>query len=186
MTRITLVLIAALAIAACSSRPTLDPRPGGNPDQIDLSGDWILRSGDELPVNHEQTIRLPPAATRRPQEMQRTRAERRSKRSSVHMFLESGTAVKISQTAYGLFFSFDRAVVEEYNFGERLMVAIGPIEAMRVSGWDGPTFVVDTMDSQGNVLTERWRLDEDTLLRDITIAKGEVVSFSLRQTFDRR
>ena len=102
----------------------------------------------------------------------------------MHLFLESGKALKVSQTDYGLFFSFDRAVVEEYNFGENRVVSIGPIQAQRVSGWVGPAFVVETMDEDGHVLTERWQLEEGTLTREISIARGEDLSFSKRQVFD--
>lgn len=179
-----LLIIVLFAVSACSSRPTLEPRRGGNPEQVDLSGRWVLRTGDELPVVHEQTIRIPKAASRRQTETQRAPTERRSNGPSAYLFLESGRSLKVSQTIYGIFFSFDRAVVEEYNFGENRTVSIGPIEARRVSGWEGASFVVDTMDEAGNVLTERWRLEEGTLVRDITIARGENVSFSKRQVFD--
>lgn len=185
MKRVIPVIILVLAIAACGSRPTLEPRAGGNPDQVDLSGQWVLRTGDELPVNDEQTIRMPKASRSRQTETRPASPERRSRGSSVHLFLESGRALKVSQTDYGLFFSFDRAVVEEYNFGENRVVSIGPIRAQRVSGWDGSSFVVETLDEDGHVLTERWQLDDGTLTRAISIARGETVSFSKRQVFDR-
>lgn len=177
-------LILVLAISACGSRPTLEPRAAGNPLRVDLSGQWILRSGDELAVSHEQTIRLPARSTRREIETRRVAPEGRSRELSAYLFLESGTQLKVTQTDYGLFFSFDRAVVEEYNFGENRVVSIGPIRAQRVSGWEGPTFVVETLDEDGHVLTERWTLDEGTLIRDISIAKGDEVSFRKRQVFD--
>ena len=177
-------LILVLAMSACGSRPPLEPRAAGNPQQVDLSGQWVLRSGDELAVSHEQTIRIPAASTRRQIEGGRTRPERRSSRTSVHLFLESGTALKVTQTDYGLFFSFDRAVVEEYNFGENRIISIGPIRAQRVSGWEGTTFVVETLDEDGHLLTERWQLEGTTLTRDISIARGEEVSFGKRQVFD--
>ena len=185
MKRVIPVIILCLAVAACGSRPTLEPRPGGNPQQVDLSGRWVLRSGDELPVNHEQTIRIPKSSARRETtETRRAQTQRRAKGQSVHLFLESGSALKVSQTDYGLFFSFDRAVVEEYNFGENRVVSIGPISAQRVAGWVGPVFVVETMDEEGHVLMERWQLEDGTLTRDISIARGEDVSFSTRQVFD--
>ena len=185
MTRLTLVLIAIFAITSCGSRPTLEPRRGGNPEQVDLSGDWVLRTGHEVPVSHEQTIRIPQGTARRQTELRRTRSERRSAGPTVPLFLVSGRVLKISQTDYGLFFSFDRAVVEEYNFGENRTVSIGPIKARRVSGWEGPVFVVDTMDEDGNVLTERWQLEGETLVREIEMSKGEEVSVQRRQEFER-
>lgn len=185
MKRLILVITALVVASACGSRPTLEPRPGGNPHQTDLSGNWVLRAGDEFSISDEQTFRMPRSAARRDTEMQPSRSKRRSKGSSVHLFLESGKALKVSQTDYGLFFSFDRAVVEEYSFGENRVVSIGPISAQRVSGWDGPGFVVETLDEDGHVLAERWQIVEAVLVRDITIAKGENVSFSKRQVFER-
>lgn len=177
-------MFAALALAACASRPALEPRPGGNPEQVDLSGDWVLRTGDELPVSTEETIRVPKSLTRRQVETQRTRPGRRSREASVYLFLESGKVLKVTQTDYGLFFSFDRAVVEEYNFGENRVVTIGPVRAQRVSGWEGRSFVIETLDEGGHVMTERWQLENGTLLRDIAIAKGDDTSFSQQQVFD--
>lgn len=185
MKRFIPVIILALAFAACGSRPTLEPRAGGNPQQVDLSGRWVLRAGDELPVTHEQTIRVPRSSARhQTNDSGRPQTERRSRGQTVHLFLESGRVLKVSQTDYGLFFSFDRAVVEEYNFGENRVVSIGPVSAQRVSGWDGPAFVVETMDEEGHLLTERWRLREKALTREISIARGEDMVFSQRQVFD--
>lgn len=178
------LFVLACVVSACSSPPILEPRRGGNPEQVDLSGNWVLRSGDELPVVHEQTIRIPKGSSRNQATSRPAPAERPSDGASVHLFLESGKMLKVSQTIYGIFFSFDRAVVEEYNFGENRTVSIGPIQARRVSGWEGDSFVVDTMDERGNVLTERWRLEDGALVRDISIARSDTTSFSKRQVFD--
>ncbi len=68
------------------------------------------------------------------------------------------------------------------------MVEIGPIEAKRVSGWEGNSFVVETLDTSGTTLFESWRLEstDSVLVRDIRISKGETDSFELRQVFDRQ
>jgi hypothetical protein len=105
----------------------------------------------------------------------------------LHVFVEAGQALKITQTDYGLFISFDRAVVEEYNFGEKRIVNVGPIEAQRVSGWVEKVFIIETMDAKGNLLTESWRLGEDgeTLVRDIVIVEDQEPAWSSQQRFDR-
>ena len=115
------------------------------------------------------------------------RRDKRSKGRAVHVFMESGKSLKISQTAYGVFISYDRAVVEEYNFGENRRVSVGPIEAQRVSGWVGREFIVETMDDEGNVLKETWRLEEggSVLVRNMSITKREEEKLALRQVFDR-
>jgi hypothetical protein len=148
-------MIAGLLLTACAAPPQLEPRRGGNPLQVDLSGQWVLRSGEATPGDAAQTIRIPPSVNRTTQSASRSAGRRsRSGDSSVHVFLESGSNLKVTQTDYGLFFSFDRAIVEEYNFGENRLVSVGPIEAQRVSGWEERSCVVETMDAGGNVLTE--------------------------------
>ena len=103
------------------------------------------------------------------------------------MFLETGSSLKISQTPDGLFISFDRAVVEEYTFGENRTVSVGPIEAQRVSGWNGMVFVVETLDGQGTLLTESWHLEPGgaVLVREISVTGDDKDQFSSRQRFDR-
>ena len=183
------VLIAGLALAACASRPELAARSDVVPSGADLSGFWQLREepgSKPFPRGDaEPGIRIPPKTTAP------SAGKRRPKRASggsVTMFLETGAALKISQTPDGLFISFDRAIVEEYTFGENRIVAVGPIEAQRVSGWNGMAFVVETLDGQGTLLTESWRLESGgaVLLREISIVRGDKEQFSTRQRFDRR
>ena len=120
----------------------------------------------------------------------RRKSRRRSSRgsSSVHLFLETGKALKVTQTDYGFFVSVDRSVVEEFKFGENRIVSVGPIEAQRVSGWQGSAYIVETLDEEGAVLREEWRLDDsgNVLLRDISIVERNKETLSFRQEFDRR
>ena len=59
---------------------------------------------------------------------------------------ETGKSLKVTQTEHGFFVSLDRSVVEEFGFGENRIVTLGPIEAQRVSGWEGATYIVETLD----------------------------------------
>ena len=95
--------------------------------------------------------------------------------------------MKITQTNFGIFISYDRSIVEEFTFGENRVVTVGPIEARRVSGWEGNSFVVETLDDSGTTLFETWHLESDDalLIRDIRMSKGDEESFRLRQRFDR-
>ena len=108
--------------------------------------------------------------------------------ASAQIFLEYGNLLKITQTDYGIFISYDRSVVEEFNFGENRLISIGPIEAQRASGWDGNLLVVETLDDSGTILYEAWHLESDdaVLVRDIRISKGEAITFEYQQTFDRQ
>lgn len=184
----------ALLIAGCAGHPELPARSAANTVGIDLSGHWALRgsNGDRLArtAEQEQGIRLPPKSSntsRRRQSEGRVSSRERSKSPAVYVFIESGRSLKITQTDHGLFISFDRAVVEEYTFGENRIVSLGPIEAQRVSGWEGPVFVVETMDERGVTLTETWTLTSEgsELVREIGIVDDEKQLHASRDIFDR-
>ncbi len=184
----TLLVVAAALLAGCSSTPPLESKNAANSAAVDLSGDWTLRGGERASrpplADGDEPIWIPKRTQQRQQQQQRPR---RSKGTAVTVFLESGRSIRITQTDYGLFVSFDRAVVEEYTFGENRVVSVGPIEAQRVSGWEGAAFVVETMDKDGARLIESWSLtgNGETLLRRILVAKGEAELFSMEQVFDR-
>ena len=105
----------------------------------------------------------------------------------VHVFLETGESLKISQTSYAFFVSVDRSVVEEFRFGEHRSVNVGQIVGERVSGWDGPVYVVETKDKNGNKLIERfWLSDENSVLvREITFQGRKESTGTAMQFFDR-
>jgi len=96
--------------------------------------------------------------------------------------------LKITQTDHGLFISYDRSVVREFTFGENRIVSVGPIEAIRVSGWEDNAFAVETLDDDGTTLFEHWYLDGagEVLVRDVRMQDGEQEMYSLRQFFDRK
>jgi len=179
-----IALCAVMLLAACAAKPELIARSGGNPEQVDLSGNWRLQGGAERAPTVEPQMRVPTGTSA----SQRSRRSGSSNGTSLGVFIEHGNLLKVSQTDYGIFFSFDRAIVHEYNFGENTDVAVGPIEARRVSGWDGQSFVTDTMDEAGNLLTESWRLEDggEILVRDISISRKNKQSFFLRQRFEQR
>jgi hypothetical protein len=182
------LFFACLMLSACASKPVLLSKSAIVPAGVDFSGLWQLRAdpgSKPIPVGRsEPGIRLPSKKTTR---NAARRSSKRSSGSAVHVFLETGESLKISQTADGLFISFDRAIVEEYRFGENRVVSVGPIEAQRVSGWEERVFVVETLDAEGAILSESWRLDAggDVLVRDISVAEGSEEQFSVRQRFDR-
>jgi|GEM_PF-594564 len=187
------IVVIALLAAGCAGRPELPARGAANTVGTDLSGLWVLRgsAGEKLvrPAERDESIRLPPKSNskRRAQDPRRVASGRRTKGPSVHVFIENGRSLKITQTDHGLFVSFDRAVVEEYTFGENRIVSLGPIEAQRVSGWEGSVFIVETMDERGATLTETWALGKEgsELVRQIAIVSNEEQLFSTREIFDR-
>jgi hypothetical protein len=182
-------LLAGAIIAGCAAKPVLLPKGSAAPSGVDLSGYWVLQEPAgkkrEPAGALEPRIRIPgDSPLRGPQP---ERSSRRSSGPSAQLFTENGSALKITQTSHGLFISFDRSVVEEFTFGENRIIAIGPVEAQRVSGWEGESFVVQTLDEQGYVLTEVWRLAEDgnVLVRDVSMVRKDKQSSFSRQRFSR-
>lgn len=187
-----LAVLASLLLASCAARPQLLPKSAIVPAGVDLSGLWQLRvepgARDRRPASTEQLLRIPPANSRRNSGRQSSRGNGRSGGAAVSIFLESGESLKITQTASALFISFDRAVVEEYRFGENRLVSVGPIEAQRVSGWEGSRFVNETLDEAGAMLVDSWELAAggSVLVRTISLTQGEDRIFSSEQRFDSR
>jgi hypothetical protein len=173
------LIAAACLLAACGGREVLLPKSGANPAGIDFSGLWRLRTdadSDEI--------------LRNPQLEQYGRGSSRSRPDVgglVHVFLQSGEELKITQTATALFISFDRAVVEEFRFGEHRQVQVGPVLAVRVSGWEGTEYVVETLDESGMKLTERlaFGADRNVLRRTIVLRGRNMEAETIVQTFDR-
>ena len=180
------LIFGLLYMAGCSSAPTLDSKSSVVPAGVDLTGYWLVRSGPKFgkAANMDATGgQLFPM-----NRSYRSRRQRSRGGASAQVFLEYGETLKITQTGYGLFISYDRSIVEEYRFGENREVSIGPIEATRVSGWEGKSFVAETLDDTGTTLFEAWRLEENdtVLIRNIHIRKGGTDSFAYEQVFDRR
>tara|TARA_R110002096_G_scaffold161007_3_gene327390 strand:- start:36431 stop:37009 length:579 start_codon:yes stop_codon:yes gene_type:complete len=180
----TLLLI-ALFVSACGSAPTLLSKSANVPDGVDFSGQWHIRQQDggrrpAASAEDREEFVLP--SRQRP-----TRNSRRGSDRSVQVFLEFGESLKITQTEFGIFISYDRSVVEEFTFGENRVVTIGPIEALRASGWEGDRFVVETLDDAGSLMRETWAYGDnaDVLVRDIRISKGDTQIYSRQQVFER-
>ena len=183
-----LALGVVLLVAACAAPEPLPPKSSAVPAGVDLTGLWTLR-GDSRDTN----ARIADAERRAAggeeslipkgsQNVPRPKADD----IQVHVFLESGESLKLTQTGHGLFVSFDRAIVEEYRFGEQRTVTVGPIEADRVSGWEDGAYVIETRDKEGVMLFESYRLDgEDTMIRTIRIVDDGRTMLNVRQVFDR-
>jgi hypothetical protein len=164
------------------------------PAGTDLSGNWVMRKISPAERNRvRQAIRKTDGVdddeifNRRRSAQNRSRSSRSIKGGLVYVFLETGTALKVTQTQHALFISFDRSVVEEFRFGESRMVSIGEVEAQRVTGWDGNQLVVETLDRNGMKLTDRFQLtnNANTLQRQITFRSEKLEEETIVQEFDR-
>jgi hypothetical protein len=182
---VKLALLSLCVLAGCASGPPLVAKDPAVPVGIDLSGRWLIRSDLSNRTARTQGGEERLIPTSRPQ---RSRRQRSASGSSVQVFLEFGESLKITQTSFGMFISYDRSIVEEYTFGENRIVSIGPIEALRVSGWEGNAFVVETVDNTRTTLFESWYLDSDgsVLVRDLRMSKGDKESIKMQQVFDRQ
>ena len=171
-------MLCGLGLAACQTPELLLARDGTVPSGVDFSGDWrLLNDNREAEAAIRDAIRQTDdvkddAVFNRPSR-QGNDGRRRSRGVDgglVYVFFEFGENLKLTQTADGLFVSFDRSVVEEYRFGEQRMVNVGQVQAQRVTGWAGNALVVETLDRNGMKLTEQWQLQRsgEVLERTVT------------------
>ena len=187
---LALVLL-ALAGCATQSRPQLAPVGDVIPAGVSLAGHWQLRadvSESERRIREaEQKSSGGLEDVVAPATRDRSRDIRGAGGLSVYVFLRTGSNLKITQTAYALFVSFDRSVVEEYRFREHRMVNVGPIEADRASGWVDGGYVIRTLDSEGALLQETYALESGggVLVRTVSVVDDNREVLSLRQAFDR-
>jgi hypothetical protein len=181
------VVVTACLVVACGSAPPLPAKSATVPAGLDLSGDWQMRGTSRDSNRRIRAAEREAAGSGDSLIPERNNnARRRNDDIQVHVFLESGESLRITQTTFGLFISFDRAVVEEYRFGEQRMVNVGPIQAERVSGWEDNAYVVVTRDKEGTMLIESYRLrDADTLVRRVQITGEPPAAFDIEQVFDR-
>jgi hypothetical protein len=181
-------------LCACAAREVLVPKSGVAPAGVDLSGTWRLRrdeSDGQRRIDeairrtdgvNDRIILRPPSPRN---ERYGSAGPRRNPGGLVHVFLENGDTLKITQTEDGMFLSFDRAVVVEYRFGEDRQVRVGPVVAARVSGWEGREYVAETLDEDRMKLTERFALlNKHTLQRTIVFRSKNNEQETLVQTFD--
>lgn len=192
--RVRFLLAMCIALGACSTPEVLESRDGTVPPGLDLSGNWVLR---DIPAAERHRISDAIRKTDgideralygRPQTSQvRRRGHGSFKGGLVYVFLETGSALKITQTPHALFISFDRSVVEEFRFGENRIVSVGQIEAQRVTGWEGRELVVETLDKNGMKLIDKFRLLDggNTLQRQITFRSRRLEEETILQEFDR-
>ena len=189
--RSLLVLVALTLVGGCATREELIAKSAAVPPGVDLSGQWRLRAASQGTVRRIKDAEIKAAGGEEGINI-RAQESRRSGRSSsegtlVHVFLETGKALKITQTDYGLFISFDRAVVEEYRFGEKRKINVGEVEADRVSGWQENAYIIETLDMDGAKLIETYRLDDGggTLIRSIVVIENAVRQVDVTQAFDQ-
>ena len=173
-----ILIVVLLLVSACagSGPPQLAPVGDVIPAGVTLEGRWKLQGGAS---DADKRIRKA--------EYRSSGGQRGADGPSVFVFLRTGERLKISQTPYALFVSFDRSVVEEYRFREHRLVSVGPIAADRVSGWVDGQYVIRTLDSDGALLEESYALEAggDLLVRTVTVTYRKDTIVSLKQVYDR-
>ena len=180
MSRIAgILLFLSVALAACAGAgpPRLEPVGDVIPVGVSLEGRWQLRAG---PEDVDRRIRR--------SEYRSSGGKKGADGPSVFVFLQTGSRLKITQTPYALFVSFDRSVVEEYRFREHRPVNVGPIQADRASGWLDGAYIIRTLDGEGALLEERYEpgASSDELVRTVSIVYRNEKVLSLEQVYERR
>ena len=179
----------AVLVAACAAPEVLQPKSAEVPAGVDFSGRWQLSDTDGETIRRLDNANPVPVEDilKEAKRARYGRASNSTPGSAVHVFLEAGSRLKITQTDFGIFVSFDRAIVEEYQFGEYRQVNGGPIIASRVSGWEGSAYVIETLDKDGSKLVEQYRLEDAAtrLLRKISLWEKGVRKLEVEQVFER-
>lgn len=189
-----LIAILTLLLQSCAgSGETLARKPADAPADVNLTGRWKMRENfadmerriarairETDGIDDEKLLRSVSSGAGQ------NRRRSRDVGGLVYVFLENGSQLKITQTGHGLFIGFDRSVVEEYRFGEARLVRTGGAVAQRVSGWEGESYVVETLDEEGMKLTERYSLDAAarTLTREIVLRGEDSRQVTIVQSFD--
>ena len=188
-----LALATVLVLYGCAaSKEVLMPVRGPVPQGVDFTGEWRMQ-GDFAAMQDaiESAVRQTDGIDERQllkNIMSGSSTSRRSRDVGglVHVFLENAARLRVTQTDAGLFMAFDRSVVEEYRFGEARIVNKGGAVAQRVSGWDGETYVIETLDQEGGMkLSERYHLEGDRLNREIVLRSKALEEVRLTQSFAR-
>jgi hypothetical protein len=187
--RLVSLVVVALVLLSCASREPLPAKSGAVPAGIDLSGRWQLRDDSREISRAISEIEREAAGADEgliPESRRKRSSRKKNDDTQVHVFLEFGEALKITQVERGLFVSFDRSIVEEYRFGEQRMANVGPVVADRVSGWENDGYVIETRDKEGEMLIETYRLEgKDVMIRTIRIIHNDKPKLDVRQVFDR-
>lgn len=189
LSRLVALAVVALVVSSCAGREPLPAKSGTVPAGVDLSGRWQLRDDSQETSRAISDIEREASGADEdliPKSSRKTSSRKKSDDTQVHVFLETGEMLKITQVERGLFVSFDRAIVEEYRFGEQRMVNVGPVVADRVSGWENGAYVIETRDKEGAMLIETYRLDgKDVMIRTIRIVHKDKSKLDVQQVFDR-
>ena len=187
--------LALFLLAGCGNREMLVPIRNPQPDTVNFAGNWrMLDDFEAMQTKIDEAISQTDGVDEREilRGLLASNSDKRSRSKRnvgglVHVFLENGKSLRISQTDAGLFIAFDRSVVEEYRFGEARMLSKGGARAQRVSGWEGDDYIIETLDEHGMKLTERYVLEAGgiELIRQITLRSAELDTVTVVQTFSR-
>ena len=187
--RFSVALVSAFLVSACVTPEVLVPKDPIVPDGVDFSGRWQLsaESHESMRQLDDVSLEEPTDIVKEAKRARTGRSSRSSKSKAVHIFLEAGSNLKITQTEYGIFISFDRSIVEEYRFGENRRVNVGPIVAARVSGWEGNSYVIETLDDEGAKLVERYRLQHENtkLVRHVILWEKDEKTLDVEQVYNQ-
>ena len=105
------IALVALSIAACTTHEVLLPKSAVVPAGMDFSGRWRLHDTDRESIRRieEATAGIPDDILKETRRARSGRPSGSSKGIAVYVFLETGTNLKITQTEFGIFVSFDRS-----------------------------------------------------------------------------
>ena len=176
-------------VGGCAAKPQLLAKSATVPAGVDFTGTWRLSERSKRSVEQLEAVGAGHHGDIL-EEAKRARTGRRSrttKGAAVRVFLETAENLKVTQTEYAMFVSFDRSVVEEFRFGENRIIHVGPITDQRVSGWEDGAYVVETLDDDGARLLVQYRLHDSgrTMLRQVRMFIKNREELNLEQVYER-
>jgi hypothetical protein len=188
--KFVLMALLSAVLGACVAAEVLEPKSPNVPVGIDFTGRWLIDESGGASAQHLRNINVGEAEDilKEARRARNGQTSRRKSDTAVHVFLEAGKELKVTQTDHGLFISFDRSIVEEYRFGENTSVNVGPIVAARVSGWEGRNYIIETLDEEGAKLIERYFLEDEgrRMRRQVALWEKKQQTFLVEQLYDRQ
>jgi hypothetical protein len=104
------VFSALILVGCASSAPQLISKSPTVPEGVDLSGRWVVRADSRAGRSQMDGLQEKLVVTSR---SQRSRRQKGSSDGSAQVFIEYGESLKISQTDFGIFISYDIETLDD-------------------------------------------------------------------------
>lgn len=185
-----LCLLCLLLFSSCASPPDLLAFGQSITADVDLTGSW--QRDDTISDAKLPRLESITNATQEPDPGRRVPSKtKKSKGPGAAVLLDglylSAKKLRVTQESTAIFVKFDLARVEEYRFGEKRELNVGPIAVLRVSGWEDDRYYIKSITDQHVLIEERYYMSDNGLRlhRDVQIEGKNIPLRTVRQVFNR-